>query len=335
MNIIVTNKYKNLIYSSNIEILKELNGVYTVNQIANSFNSIFYKKIVIDATALADFPKETVLKELVNSFDREKIILFLPPDNPPPKKFLSFLVSLNLYNFTDNVQGLVKLIQRSNTLNDVKDLVINDDADANQINNQDSKEENLFDNTTAAGRIVLGFKSITDNTSATNIVYMIKKSLESVHHKKVYAVEVDKREFVFYNEPDMYSVANNQIIPFINNHLDCDVLLVDMSNNVNNICDDVISLINPSLYDINKLMFKSRDAFVKLKGEKIVFVNSLLSSNDVNKFANEANINVYFNLSPLNDRIHNENLDKFLAKLGIIEEKQTKSTKKGLFDIFK
>lgn len=43
MNIIVTNQYKDLIEGTNIEIMKELNGVFKVSEIANSFNSIFYK----------------------------------------------------------------------------------------------------------------------------------------------------------------------------------------------------------------------------------------------------------------------------------------------------
>ena len=105
MNIIVTNQYKDLIEGTNIEIMKELNGVFKVSEIANSFNSIFYKKLIIDATALERFPKEDVLKDLAKAFDTEKLILFLPPDNSPPKKFLSFLVSLNIYNFTDNIKG--------------------------------------------------------------------------------------------------------------------------------------------------------------------------------------------------------------------------------------
>ena len=90
---------KNLIINTNIEVMKELNGVFEVREIANSFNSIFYKKLIIDATALKDFPKADMLKELSETFDTEKLILFLPPDNPPPKNFLSYLVSINIYNF--------------------------------------------------------------------------------------------------------------------------------------------------------------------------------------------------------------------------------------------
>ena len=123
MNIIVTNQNKDLIYGANIEIMKELNGVFQVSEIANSFNSIFYKKLIIDATALENFPKEDVLRKLAKTFDTEKLILFLPPNDPPPKKFLSLLVSINIYNFTDNIKGLQELVNKSNTYDDVKDYV--------------------------------------------------------------------------------------------------------------------------------------------------------------------------------------------------------------------
>ncbi len=332
MNIIVTNKYKDLIYNTNIEVLKELNGVFKVREIVNSFNSIFYKKIIIDATALEDFPKESVLKELASSFDMDKLILFLPPDNPPPRKFLSFLISINLFNFTDNSNGLLELVKKSNTFDDVKDFSKVEEEKVNiEQNNND-----LFDNTDVAGRIVLGFKSVTDNSYSTEIIYSIKRTLEEKYQKKVLAVEIDKRNFVFYTTPNMYSINKDKVSDFLKNNLSWDVVLIDLDgDNYDNMCNDVIYLVNPSLYTINKLMINSRDAFIKLKGKKIVFVNSLLNNNDINQFAKEAAISVYYNLPPINDRIHNQEIDKLLGKLGIVEESNNKQTKRGLFDIFK
>ncbi len=331
MNIIVTNKYKNLIYNTNIEILKELNGIFKVRDIVNSFNSIFYKKIIIDATALDGFPKENVLRELASSFDMDKLILFLPPDNPPPKKFLSFLISLNLFNFTDNEKGLIELVKKSNTIDDVREYA----KEEPEKIEKDTSNENFYDNTSSPGRIVLGFRGITDNSYKTELIYMIKKELEEKYQKNVIAVEVEKRNFMFYNVNNMYSINKERLVDFVNNNLGCDVLLVDLDNVQNNVCDDIIDLINPSLFEINKLLFKTRDAFIKLKGEKVVFVNSLLSTQDINQFAKEASISIYYNLPPLNDRIHNDVIDKFLIKLGIVEELNSKPTKKGLFDIFK
>ena len=103
MNVIVANKYTSLFNGSNIQIMKAVTGVYKVSEIVNYFKGMYYQKLIIDATALADFPKQEVLRELASRFDTEKIILFLPPDDPPPASFLSFLVSISIYNFTDNI----------------------------------------------------------------------------------------------------------------------------------------------------------------------------------------------------------------------------------------
>lgn len=332
MNIIVTNKYRDLIYGTNIEILKELNGVYKVSQIANSFNSIFYKKIIIDATALENFPKENVLKELSKTFDMDKLILFLPPDNPPPKRFLSFLVSLNIYNFTDNPRGLVELIQKSNTLDNVKEYKIEENSNNNiNINVQDNSEDDIYSST---GRVVLGVFDIQKGFNSTKLIYMIKKELESLG-KSVLSIEVDKRNFLFYRDKDMESITSNKINEFLGKGLNYDVVLIDSNNNLESFTSDIIYLLDPSLFEVNKVLFTDRLLFQNLKGKKIIFVNSMLSSQDVEQFAREANISVYYNLPPLNDRKNNKELVKLLSKLGIIQENTEKSNKKGLFDFFK
>ena len=333
MNIIVTNKYKNLINSANIEILKELNGVFQVSEIANSFNSIFYKKLIIDATAINNFPKEDVLKELVSRFDTNKLILLLPPDNPPPMKFLSFLVSINLYNFTDNVQGLKELISKSNTFEDVKEFA-RVETNTNQKNELDlGFSENSTTNLN--NKIILGVKNVTKGNNSTSLVYMLKKTLEENYKRKVVAVEIDKKDFLFYNSNNMYSISANKLGEFFASNFSAEIILVDLGNSQNTeICNDVIYLVEPSLYRINELLFTNRMAFNNLKGKKIVLTNSLLSESDINLFAREAGISIFFNLPPLNDRGQNSILNNFLSKLGLVDVVSEKS-KKGLFDFFK
>ena len=330
MNIIVTNKYKDLIYNTGIEVLKEMNGVFKVSQIANSFSSIFYKKIIIDATALENFPKDTVLKELASSFDLDKLILFLPPDNPAPKNFLSFLVSLNIYNFTDNATGLLELIRKSNTLDNVAGFK---EVKEEKVESSENINYNDFEDRT--GRIILGIRNVTDDFYSIKLSYMLKKTLETVYSKNVLAVEINRKEFVYYNDKNMYSLTENQVNNFLNNNAMCDVIIVDLDDNNDIKCDDEIYLVNPSLYYINKLMYNNRGAFVGLKGKKVIFVDSLLNDHDVEQFAREAGISVYYNLKPLNDRKNEEEINKLLIKLGIVLENNNKSTKKGLFDIFK
>ena len=330
MNIIVTNKYRDLIYSTNIEVLKELNGVYKVNQIVNSFKSVFYKKIIIDATSLQDFPKGNVLKELASNFELDKLILFLPPDNPPPKNFLSFLVNLKIYNFTDNPKGLIKLVQKSNTYEDVSSFVTNNKNNIKPVVQEPVNNEIYTNN----GRLILGISSVQKNNYSTKLVYMLKKQLE-FHKKSVLAVELDKRDFNFYRSTNMESIPSNRIRDFLSSNSNYEIVLIDSNSYLENYSNDVIYLLDPSLFEINKLLYTDRMVFQKLKGKKIVFVNSLLSDKDVEQFAREAGISVYYNLPPLNDRKENEELDKFLVKLGILTDIPQTNTKRGLFDIFK
>ena len=335
MNIIVTNRNKDLIYGANIEIMKELNGVFQVSEIANSFNSIFYKKLIIDATAIANFPKEDVLRELAKTFDTEKLILFLPPDDPPPKKFLSLLVSINIFNFTDNIKGLQKLVSKSNTYEDVKEFAF---VQSNTRQVDDKIDFSDYDTGLDNKQIILGLKNVTKDAGSTELTYLLKKALEDVYKKSVIAIEVDKNDLMFFNEPNMYSVRSNKLGEFFASQRKVDVVLVDLNySSSTDMCTDVIYIVEPSLYRVNQLMMGNRNAFNSLKGKKVILNKSLLSTNDTSVFAKEAGISIYFNLPPLNDRVYNPIIGELLSKLGIIQVDETVETKnkKGFFDFFK
>lgn len=333
MNIIIANKYKNLINSSNIEVMKELTGVFKISEIVNSFNSMFYKKLIIDATAIEGFPKEDVIRSLVNLFDTEKLILFLPPDNPAPMTFLNFLVSVNLYNFTDNINGLRELINKSNTFEDVK-MFSNNSVSNDTFNNEKSEfsQEHLK---ISNGKIILGIKNVNLDAGSTSLVYILMKALEEVHKKRAIAVEIDKKDFIYYHNKNMYSITKDKMDSFFSNVGNNEIVLVDLGEQGEiDFCSDIIYLINPSLYSINSLMMKNRNSFNLLKNKKVILGNSLLNSDDANVFAREAGISIYFNLPPLSDRVHNKIVDDLLLKLGLIEVFEDKP-KRGLFDIFK
>ena len=337
MNVIVANKYSELINNTNIQIMKVMSGVFKVSEIVNSFNGMYYQKIIVDATALEGFPKQEILKELASRFDTQKLILFLPPDNSPPEKFLSFLVSINIYNFTDNIKGVIQLINRSNTYDDVKKFsnlnkpivpVTKDFEDFNDMNYTSDNQ-----------KIILGLKNVTNGIESTKLTYIIKKTLENIYKKSVVALEIDKKDFLFYGDKNMYSIDASKLGQAINDSGIFDVVLIDLGkNNQDDICTDIIYLIDPSMYCINQLMFTNRRVFDNLKGKKIVLCNSLLSEKDINIFAKEAGISIYFNLPPLNDRGVNNIINDLLFKLGIVDNNNNhndNNSKKGLFDFFK
>ena len=61
-----------------------------------------------------------------------------------------------------------------------------------------------------------------------------------------------------------------------------------------------------------------------IKKRKVILNKCLLSDNDINVFAKEAGISIYFSLPPLNDRTFNPVIGNLLSKLGIIQTSEEK-----------
>ena len=46
MNVIVANKYQLLLENLGIDIIKEINGEFTVDEIINTFQNFFYQRMI-------------------------------------------------------------------------------------------------------------------------------------------------------------------------------------------------------------------------------------------------------------------------------------------------
>ena len=151
---------------------------------------------------------------------------------------------------------------------------------------------------------------MTNGAGSTTLVYLLKKHLSE--NKYVVALEVNKNDFGFFNEKDMYSVNQNNLDAAVRRFDSAAYILVDLNNGNENICDEVIYLIEPSIIKLNKMMLIHRDIFDKLYGKKIVLNKSLLTQKDVTDFEYESHSKVYFNMPPINDRSENEEIIKSL-----------------------
>ena len=111
MIVIVSNKQKSALDNANIDAIKDLNGLFNVQDLINNFKNYFFTRMVIDATSIVDFTNPDVLKQLANGIGSEKLVVLLPPKPEPPLKFLETLVNIGIYNFSTNIEELVKLIE--------------------------------------------------------------------------------------------------------------------------------------------------------------------------------------------------------------------------------
>ncbi len=110
MIVIVSNKQKSVLDNANIDAIKDLNGVFNVQDLINNFKNYFFTKMVIDATSIVDFTNPEVLKQLASGIGSEKLVVLLPPKPEPPLRFLETLVNIGIYNFSTNIDELINLI---------------------------------------------------------------------------------------------------------------------------------------------------------------------------------------------------------------------------------
>ena len=79
MNVIIANKYQALLGTLNIDVIpgKNINGVFTVQDLVAQFSNFFYNKMIIDITALKNYENINVMRELSMNFEMDKVILLL------------------------------------------------------------------------------------------------------------------------------------------------------------------------------------------------------------------------------------------------------------------
>ena len=290
------------------------------------FSNFFFGRMIVDLTAIKNYRDIRNLQKLSMSLDVEKIIVLLP-DTPEclAPQFLSRLISMGIYNFTTNLDGINYLLQNPNTYRDVAHLHQIDSGGGTgvapmpiPIASGSGEGTTVVNNIISGGSYILGIKNLTEHAGATMLTYMLKVELASLG-KAVTAIEVDKRDFVYINDKDLRSVSADGLASELLKHRDAQVVLVDLNNNGSEeICTDVIYLVEPSTLKLNKLMRRDREIFNKLKGKKIVLAKSLLSNSDVNEFEYEAKTKVFFNLPPLDERQNNSQiLQDLINRLGI------------------
>ncbi len=328
MNVMIYNKYKDLLMGLNIDVMKSLEGVYNVDEIIDTFTNFYYDKMILDITAIRDYQNTDNLQKLAMNINMENVILLLD-DSPDTdtKTYLSKLISLGIYNFTKNVDGINYLLVHPHTYRDVVNIhnlseLDNQMAGATQTQApaavvQEEIPEQKSTNTfvqdipvapiapvpeTGNNRVkIIGFKNVTPHAGATSLIYMIKKQLGSA--RKCVALEVNRVDFLYFNEPGMMSTTATDIFKDVMKNQDNDVILLDLNDyNELDICTEVIYLIEPSTIMMNKLLRKNRSILEKLRNEKVVLNRCALNSEDVATFEYETKLRVFAAVPSVDDR---------------------------------
>lgn len=327
MNIIIANNSRDLLSNLDIDVIKSITGEYEAIEIVDMFKNFFYNRMVLDVTSIRNFENIANFEILSKGLDPDKIVFFLPEGSLIcTANYLSKLVSLGIYNFTTNIDGVKYLLNKPNTYEDVASL--------QKLNNTAAVvvTENVSSGVSSCK--VIGFRNATVHAGATSLVYMIKNELNKTYGDNIIAIEVDRRDFQYFNDKNMISISHDDLVSTIKNNQTKSVILVDLNDSSDDtLCSDVIYLLEPSVIKVNRLVKNRREFLSKLANKKVVLNKCLLSSKDVTLFEREAGINSFYDIPPLNDRVRNDILIDFCEKLDLLQEEGI-TTNNGIFGKF-
>ena len=349
MNVIVSNNRRNELNTLNIDVIKSVEGEYTVEELIGMFTNFFFNKMIIDITAIKDYMDYSNLKKLFQSIDGNKVIVLLN-DISNTKEFISDLITLGVYNFSINFEDIINLFNNPKSYNDVANLQIakntydvNKEIDEELGINQN--KEFTFEDFTLPGEYdgnkkIIGVVNLTSHAGATTLVVQMVKQL-NIKYKAI-GIEMDKQDFIFFNTPYLYScTSNEEVLRKIKEHQDVDSVIVDLNTrDYKEFCTDVIYLIEPGIIKLTKLIKRNGKIFEELSGEKIVLNRTNLDDKGKSEFEVESNIKVFSVVSNFRDNLDRViSVDRLLSKLGYIkclkeERKDIEVSVKKKFSLF-
>lgn len=314
MNVMVVNKYKELLMGLNIEVMKSIEGVFNVDEIIDTFTNFYYDKMILDITAIRDYQNTDNLQKLAMNINMENVILLLD-DSPETetKSYLSKLISLGIYNFTRNAEGINYLLVHPHTYRDVVNIHNLQDLDSANGEGGDT----IITNNYSGKMRIIGFKNMTQHAGATTLIYLLKKALSGT--KSVAAIEVNKVDFLYFNDKELVSTTTTELPKELMKKQLCDIVFVDLNDYDDvSICSQVYYLIEPSTIMLNKMIRKNKSVLETLKDEKVVLNKCVLNSDDVATFEYETKLKVFATIPPVDDRQENiEVINKFVSKMNL------------------
>ena len=167
MNVIVANKYQSMLEGLGIDVIKKKIGEFEVEDIINEFQNFFFQRMILDITALKNYRDIKTLQKLSINLDMDKVILLLDDTaDSTSTDYLSKLISMGIYNFTKNVEGIMYLYNNPNSYRDVAHI---QQLDFN--GGQDVVVEKY--ESTVSGTRIIGVKNVTKQSGATTLTYLI------------------------------------------------------------------------------------------------------------------------------------------------------------------
>lgn len=326
MYIIIKNENSRIINNLTVNVSKTLVGDFTREDLDRELNLINYDKAIVDITSIRNYYDDNYLYKFLEFFRSPSDVILLLNDGfvANSKHFLSKLISKGYYNFATTDSAVNRLLERNNTIDDVKEYMDgNDFLKTNSIVSGIDKNKKF-----ETDKLIIGIENGFPHSGATTLMYMLVKEIGK--SKKVKGIEMINNDSLFFRDDRIISCESRiQFETIVKTLNDIDVYIVDLNgSDVKEICNKVIYLIEPGTTKINKVVKGDREIYEMLKNSNVVLNRSNIKDDEMKTFEYETKFKVVGNVPNLNERLDsNDSLTKLVDYLLDNKEKYEKLSK--------
>ena len=314
MYIIIKNENSRIINNLTVNVSKTLVGDFTREDLDRELNLINYDKAIVDITSIRNYYDDNYLYKFLEFFRSPSDVILLLNDGfvANSKHFLSKLISKGYYNFATTDSAVNRLLERNNTIDDVKEYM-----DGNDFLKTDSIVSGIDKNKKfETDKLIIGIENGFPHSGATTLMYMLVKEIGK--SKKVKGIEMINNDSLFFRDDRIISCESRiQFETIVKTINDIDVYIVDLNgSDVKEICNKVIYLIEPGTTKINKVVKGDRETYERLKNSDVVLNRSNIKDEEIKSLEYETKFKIVGNIPNLNERLDsNEALDKLVDYL--------------------
>ena len=337
MNVIVSNKQKSIIDNANIDAIKDLNGLFSVDDIINKFKNYFFSKMILDATSVIDFTSDNVLNKLAHDIGSDRLIILLPASPEPPKEFTDKLINLKIYNFSNKIEDIVKFINHPNTQGVVSEdnsLYVDNSIRENELINNNFAN-NMVNSNNSYSDMLSNFdvnENIDNNSSVVRNDYNSDTIDNEVYENNITNENVSL-ENSLNNVPLVNNVSNdytneieNEVVSNVENDNSVsnainDLNVVNIDNNMTSINNDInnnISNVNNNTYD-NEFAYENGNVNINEKNNDNGNIGFYLNQTSNKKIIGIKNVTIHAGSTTLTYLLTKMLKNKFKKRVSAVE----------------
>lgn len=342
MYIIIKNENSRIINNLTVNVSKTLVGDFTRDDLDRELNLVNYDKAIVDITSIRNYYDDNYLYNFLEFFRSPGDVILLLNDGfvANSKHFLSKLISKGYYNFATTDSAVNRLLERNNTVDDVKQYMegydfLKTDSIVSGIDKNKKFETD---------KLIIGIENGVPHSGATTLMYMLVKEIGK--SKRVKGIEMKGNDSLFFRDDRVITCESRiQFETIVKTLNDIDIYIVDLNgSDVKEICNKVIYLIEPGTTKINKVVKGDRETYERLKNSDVVLNRSNIKDEEIKSLEYETKFKIVGNIPNLNERLDsNMSLDKLVDYLldnkakyeELVKDDGTINKKVGLVGFFK